>query len=140
MNPRSLSILVVDDDALSLRLVSRQLDKLGDHRVDAVTGGDEALARLTSSRYDLVLLDLIMPRVNGIDVLRWIARRPQLDSTRVIVISAEDSQSSRQAAWAHGASDVLLKPFSTRTLQRRISRLSSAPRLRPLAQSTILLH
>ncbi len=127
MDPRSLSILVVDDDALSLRLLSRQLDRLGDHRVDTVAGGHEALDHLANRVYDLVLLDLIMPRINGIDVLRWIARRPALDDIRVIVISAEDSHISLRAAWANGASDVLLKPFSTRTLERRISRLSATP-------------
>ena len=130
----NVSILVVDDDAMSRRLIARQLNKLGYPTCDTAEDGVIALERLASRKYDFVLLDVIMPRMSGIDVLRWIGRRPQLDRARVIVISAEDSHVSRQAAWDLGASDVLLKPFSSRVLQSRLRRAehTAPPTPRPV--------
>jgi CheY-like chemotaxis protein len=114
------AVLVVDDDPDILEVVTVVL---GLYDVPAVTAGDgiEALAAMRrSGELGLVLLDLMMPRMNGVDVLAEMKRDPALVTLPVIVISG--NYHTEQAVLAMGADEYLVKPLDVDVLLRVVSR------------------
>ncbi len=123
------SVLVVDDDPDILEIVTVVL---GLYDVPAVTASDgiEALDALRrSSELGLVLLDLMMPRMTGVDVLAEMKRDPALVAMPVIVISG--NYHTEQAVLAMGADEYLLKPLDVDVLMRVVSRFVRVPGLPP---------
>lgn len=113
------NVLVVDDEARILSLMSRSL-MLEGHRVVTAGDGLAALKQLAASAYDLVLLDLVMPRCNGLEVLSSMHERGDL--TPVIVLSGVTEIGTRVQALERGAVDVVAKPFSLVELLARTRR------------------
>jgi DNA-binding response OmpR family regulator len=112
-------ILVVEDEPTTRRITCDAL-KLAGYQVEEAASGDQALAKLSSSSYDLMLLDLRMPGVDGLEVLRRIQDRyPDL---AVIILTAYGTLESAIAAVKAGASDYLLKPMSIRDVETAIAR------------------
>jgi sigma-B regulation protein RsbU (phosphoserine phosphatase) len=110
----------VDDEAANGEVLSRILQRQG-HKVELAFGGAEALARLRSDNFDLVLLDLMMPEIGGHQVLREIKSDARLRHLPVIMISALDEHESVIACIESGAEDYLPKPFNPTLLHARIS-------------------
>lgn len=106
-------ILVVDDEATTRGAIARGL-ALMDYRVDEAASGSQALDKLSSLPYDLMLLDLRMPGMNGVEVMKKVQEiQPGL---LVIVLTAHASLESAIAAVRTGAADYLLKPCSIRDI------------------------
>ena len=121
-------VLVVDDEVRVRTLLARSLSSEG-HTVVTAGDGTEALAHLEHGDVDLVLLDVMMPRCNGMQVLTLMEQRK--DTTPVIVISAVTDVSTRVQVLDRGAVDVLAKPFHTAEMVARVRRhLADAPRQR----------
>ena len=112
-------ILVVDDLEPNRDLLSRRLKKDG-HRVAMAAGGAEALAMLRAGSFDLVLLDLMMPGMNGFDVLAEMKRDEELMLVPVIMVSALDETDSVIRCIEAGADDYLPKPINPILLRARI--------------------
>ena len=109
MSPHRPRILVVDDEPPLRELV---VVTLGDaFACDEVDNGDEALARLSTDHYDLVMLDVMMPGTSGTDVLRKIRADDELRDVPVIVMSAWQSPQDVASALEAGADRFLAKPF-----------------------------
>jgi two-component system copper resistance phosphate regulon response regulator CusR len=121
-------ILLIDDERRILNFVSRGLRSEG-FEVDVAETGLEGLEKAASERYDLIVLDLLMPEVDGKTVLRGILRR-RPDQT-VIVLSALDDSESKVLCLELGADDYLAKPFFFEELLARVR-----ARLRGAARST----
>jgi CheY-like chemotaxis protein len=102
-------VLVVDDDADSCRALVRLFEKAG-HEAVCVFGGGEALALLQALRFHLVLLDLRMPVVGGMEVLKAIRSDPDVTNTAVVIFSAEGNPSVQEQALAEGANGYVHKP------------------------------
>jgi DNA-binding response OmpR family regulator len=110
-------VLVVDDESRILNFVARALRAEG-FAADTVTDGGQAVRLAAASAYDLVILDLAMPGVGGLDVLQeLIARRPQ---QRVLILSARGDVDSKVTSFNLGADDYLTKPFSLDELLARV--------------------
>ena len=109
-------VLVVEDDAAIRDVVVYQLSRAG-HHVDAVADGVAGLERFRTSRPDLVILDLMLPRLAGLDVLRIVRGEAAVP---VIVISARDTEADKITGFDLGADDYLTKPFSVRELLARV--------------------
>ncbi|MDH4050571.1 MAG: response regulator transcription factor [Rubrivivax sp.] len=112
-----MRILLVEDDRMigaGLRAALRQ----GGHAVDWVTDGRAADGALATEAFDLVLLDLGLPQLDGLDVLR--ALRGRGNETPVIVLTARDALASRVAGLDAGADDYLVKPFELEELLARM--------------------
>jgi class 3 adenylate cyclase len=122
-------LLVVDDTETNRDLLSRRLVREG-HLVDAVGDGEAALARLAADDFDLVLLDLMMPRMNGFEVLCRIKADPRTRDIPVIMISALDEFDSAVRCIEAGAEDYLPKPFNPVLLRARINTCLEKKRLR----------
>lgn len=115
------SILVVDDDPVNCQVVSRRLTQEG-FSVAIATGGQEALGALDRQRFDLVLLDLAMPGMGGVETLQRLRAHPRGTQTPVIMLSAHDDSDSIKTCLASGAVDYLVKPLVIPLVRARIER------------------
>jgi two-component system, cell cycle response regulator len=127
------SVLVVDDDAVNRLLLSRALERDG-HRVRAVADGLEALQALHDGPFDCVLLDVLMPEMDGYQVLEHIRSDPRLRRTPVIMVSALEDIQSVVRCIELGAEDYLPKPFDPVLLRARINAGLARKRLDDLEQ------
>ena len=112
-------ILVVDDIEANRELLSRRLRRDG-HRVSLATGGQQALKMLSEEKFDLVLLDLMMPGMNGFQVLGHMKEDPELNIVPVIMVSAFNETDSVIRCIEAGADDYLPKPVNPILLRARI--------------------
>jgi len=113
------NILVVEDDDMSRELLQKRVSRAGYH-VESVPNGNAALNILSSTRFDLVLLDIMMPGMNGIEVLERIKADEQLKDLAVIMISALDDRETIEQCMQAGAEDYITKPFNALILKARI--------------------
>jgi adenylate cyclase len=114
------SILVVDDDRVNRTLLARSLTRSG-HDVGTAENGREALESLRARSWDVVLLDVVMPELDGMQVLELMKADPDLRDVPVIMISALDDFDSVVRCIELGAEDYLPKPFDPVLLRARIS-------------------
>lgn len=123
------SILIVDDDEGNRAMLSRRLERLGFHTTVA-ENGRSALEKLKGARFDLMLLDIQMPELNGYQVLECLKADPALKDIPVIVLSASDEIERVARCVEMGAEDYLPKPFDPVLLQARIGASLEKKRLR----------
>lgn len=122
----SLAILVVEDDELGGRTLGALLTAIG-HEPDVVPNGRQALDRLENRRYDLIITDIYMPQMDGIELLRLLRRRP--DCPPVIAISGGGFRVQvdyLDLARRLGAREILRKPFTRRGLTAAIESVMTA--------------
>ncbi len=122
-------ILVVDDSAANRNMLVRRLQRQG-YTAEEARSGSEALDRIAAENYDLVLLDLMMPVMDGFEVLACMKRDRRMRTVPVVMISALDEIDSVVRAIEMGAEDYLLKPFDPVLLRARIGALLEKKRLR----------
>jgi DNA-binding response OmpR family regulator len=113
-------ILLVEDDPRVARVVERALSE-ADHRVDLAVDGEEGLARGESGAYDLIVLDVMLPELSGIEVARGI-RRARV-RTPILMLTARDAVADRVGGLDAGADDYLTKPFALEELLARVRAL-----------------
>lgn len=113
------TILLVEDEPMSQDVLSRRLEAQG-YRVITVKDGVECLEWLAKHRTDLILMDISMPRMDGIECLREIRRSYSYDSLPVIVVSAMVDSDDVVAGIEAGANDYVVKPVNFRVLRARI--------------------
>ena len=106
------------------------LDLEGYTNIETARDGEEAIARLKASAFDLVLLDVMMPKVDGFEVLSWLRDQTRLRDLPVIMISALTEMSSVARCIELGAIDYLLKPFNPVLLKARLGATLEKKRLR----------
>ena len=114
------SILVIDDDDLVLRTVQRAL-KLYGHHVMVASGGAEGIQLARRHRPDLLLLDVVMPGLNGYQVCRQMRSDPLMEDVPILFLTARGKDEDRIEGFRSGADDYLTKPFNMEELRLRIS-------------------
>ncbi len=119
-----MRVLIVEDSQPLAEALARGLGAEG-YACDLARDGERALAFLDGVDYDLVVLDLMLPGIDGLDVLRTIRGRD--DATRVLVLSARDQVGDRVTALDAGADDYLVKPFAFDELLARLRALKRRP-------------
>jgi two-component system, cell cycle response regulator len=124
-------ILVVDDERLNRMLLRRALTGQG-HAVVEAANGREALLQLATERIDVVLLDIVMPELDGYATLAAIKADPTIRDLPVIVISGVDELASVVRCIEMGAADYLPKPFEPAILRARLETSLAAKRMRDL--------
>jgi CheY-like chemotaxis protein len=112
-------ILVIDDNELNRDMLSRQLERQR-HEVSTAADGPTGLAMLRAQRFDVVLLDLMMPGMSGFEVLRIVRGDPALSNVAVILVSALDEMESVVRCIEAGAEDYLFKPVNPTLLRARL--------------------
>ena len=129
-----MRILVAEDDRSLAEGLMRSLRQSG-YAVDCVGNGIEADAALSTNKFDLLILDLGLPKISGFDVLKRLRTRDS--STPVLILTARDGVSDRVRGLDAGADDYLAKPFETAELGARVRALT---RRGPSGGSTLILH
>ena len=113
-------VLIVEDERDIADLVKHTLERGGDIDVEIASSGDVALRIAAESPPDLVLLDLNLPAVSGLEVCRLLRVRPATKAVPIIILTARASEHDRVAGLDVGADDYISKPFSTRELAARV--------------------
>ena len=119
MNPDNQHILVVDDESDIRELLSYNLTKEGYH-VSSISDGEEALKKVREGTFDLLLLDLMLPGIQGMELCRMLRNEPKTKNLPIIMITAKGDEVDRILGLEMGADDYITKPFSTRELLARV--------------------
>jgi two-component system, OmpR family, alkaline phosphatase synthesis response regulator PhoP len=122
MESKGKKILIADDEPDILEIIQYNLQKEG---YDVVTAkdGDEALVRAKSQNPDLIILDIMMPRKNGVEVCEILRSQPAFKSTLIIFLTALNDESSHIRGLETGADDYVSKPISPKVLVSRVNAL-----------------
>lgn len=121
--PRTRRVLVADDEPHIGRIIQIKLEQ-GPYEVTLVPDGMAALETLRGEApIDVVILDIMMPRMDGLEVLQEMRRLPHRRDTPVIVLTAKGQYADRDRAMALGAADFFTKPFSPKQLLARVDEL-----------------
>lgn len=121
--PVGLSVLVVDDETTSRTVICRLLEKLG-FDVRQASNGQNALDQLAAHKHDIILLDLMMPLMDGFETTRRVRALPSHQRTPILVISALESTESIVTAIDAGADDYLIKPVRPAILKAKLRHLA----------------
>ena len=130
-------ILVVEDDEDILQLLKYNLAKEG-YQVTGVTSGEEALKVLKSGTPDLVLLDLMLPGVDGLEVCRQLKREAQTVQVPIIMLTAKGEETDIVTGLELGADDYITKPFSPRVMLARVRTALRRRQAEPLSEAAPL--
>ena len=133
-------ILVVDDE-IDTRTTLKDILQLEGYQVTTAANGEEALQKVAQNEYDVMILDIVMPKMDGLTVLKRLSNLPV--DVEIILLTAHSSVSSAVAALRHGAADYLLKPAAPheiintveKAFQRRLQRRKQQRLLTQLEQS-----
>jgi len=116
----STRVLVVEDEQDIAGLIKHTLEKTGDMQVDVVGAGDAALRALSNQEPDVIILDLNLPVLSGIEVCRIVRTRDDTAHIPIIMLTARTAESDRVTGLELGADDYISKPFSLRELVARV--------------------
>ena len=109
-------ILVVDDSAINLKMADRVLKEREDCRPVLVPSGERAFKFLEKNRPELILLDIMMPEMDGFEVLERLKGNPETVDIPVVFLTADDEPATRERAEAAGVKDIVMKPFDKEEL------------------------
>ncbi|MGE3540039.1 MAG: response regulator [Candidatus Tectimicrobiota bacterium] len=132
-------ILVVDDEPDILELVHYNLTK-EQYTVVCVESGEEALLQVRQALPDLIVLDVMLPGVNGLEVCKLLKREVRTAAVPIVMLTARGEEADIVAGLELGADDYLTKPFSPRILVARIRAVLRRQHQEPVAEDAILTH
>jgi DNA-binding response OmpR family regulator len=113
-------ILIVEDETDIAGLIKHTLERSGEADAQIVGSGDAALKAVTERAPDLIILDLNLPVIGGLEVCRILRTRADVPRVPIIMLTARTSEDDRVAGLEHGADDYVIKPFSLRELSARV--------------------
>ncbi len=116
------TILVADDSPTEMRIVVSALESKG-FRVVTAVDGEEAVEKATSLRPRLAILDIVMPKMNGFQVLRKLKSAGDTKDIKIMLLSSKSSESDRFWGMKQGADDYITKPFEAAALAAAVARL-----------------
>jgi CheY-like chemotaxis protein len=116
-------VMLVDDAFSELKLMESILKGAG-HQVVSFIDGDQLEEKCTTERPDLVLLDIVMPKRNGYEILRSLKKDERTKATPVVLVSSKNQESDRAWGKRQGADDYLAKPFTPAQLLSMVGRFA----------------
>ncbi|MCX7770950.1 MAG: response regulator [Proteobacteria bacterium] len=117
------TILIVDDSNAMRAFIISGLEELGIFNFTEAKTGFEALKELPRKKYDLIISDINMPDINGLELLNFIKTSENYKNIPVLMISTETKEEDLNRALTMGANDYLTKPFDLKNLQRKVKKL-----------------
>lgn len=113
-------ILIVEDSATTRSLITAVIEEAGDFEIVEAATGFEALKLLPTKSFDLILTDINMPDINGIELINFIKSNPRYSAIPLVIISTEKSEEDKKRGLAAGADAYITKPFKAKELQDSI--------------------
>lgn len=110
-------LLVVDDSATARRFMQQQLAA---YEVHVAVDGRQGLELAAAVKPDLILLDVVMPRLDGIATCRELRRRPETAVTPIILVTSQDAEGNVESAYRNGATDFIAKPVDAAELRAKV--------------------
>ena len=120
---KSMNVLIVDDYKTMLRIIRNLLKQIDFNNVEEATDGSEALAKLKTGNYGLVISDWNMQPMTGLELLTEVRQDPKLKTLPFIMITAESKIENVVAAKQAGVSNYIVKPFNAETLKGKIEKV-----------------
>lgn len=118
----TIHILVVEDEEAIQELITYHLRKEG-FKVTCVATGEDAVVKIRNEEFNLVLLDLMLPGIDGLEVCRAVRKHPAGENVPIMMVTAKGEESDVVAGLELGADDYMVKPFSPRVLVARVKTL-----------------
>ena len=106
-----LKILIVEDSSVFRDLIAATVESVGGARAITAASGFEALKLLPRHKFDLIMTDLQMPDINGLELINFVKRNPNYRETPLFVITSDTREQQRERVLAMGAVEYILKPF-----------------------------
>ncbi len=122
INEGSKLILIVDDEPEVHTVLGKMLVREG-YAIQSAFNADEAFEKVKTARPDLIILDIMMPKISGIEVCNRLKGDPATKDILILIVSARDAQADRIEGLTHGADDYVSKPFHLRSLVRKIEHM-----------------
>lgn len=113
-----MKILVVDDQPVNIQIIHQMLN--ADYQIFMATSGAQAVSLCQSNPPDLILLDVVMPELDGVATCRLLKQQPELAQIPVIFVTGMQSQEEEVVCWEAGGADFVLKPVNAVTLKHRV--------------------
>ena len=129
-------ILVVEDEADLVELISYNLKKEG-FNVDSAMDGETALSKIKKGRYDLVVLDLMLPGIQGMELCRILRNDPKTETLPIVMLTAKGEEVDKILGLEMGADDYITKPFSPRELVARVKAVLRRSLEKPAAEKIL---
>jgi two-component system chemotaxis response regulator CheY len=111
------TILIVDDSATTRAIIRAVIEELGEFETVEATSGFDALKLLPQQNYDLIITDINMPDINGLELINFVRNNPRYSHLPIIIVSTENSEEDKKRGLALGASAYVTKPFKPSDLQ-----------------------
>lgn len=115
-------ILIVDDSPTEIHVLTAILEKLG-HTVATASNGEEGIAQAKALKPDLILMDVVMPGMNGFQATRQISKDDETANIPIIIVTTKDQETDRVWGLRQGAKDYLTKPVDEATLTEKVGAL-----------------
>ncbi len=129
-------ILVVEDEADLVELISYNLKKEG-FNVDSAMDGETSLSKIRKGRYDLVVLDLMLPGIQGMELCRILRNDPKTETLPIVMLTAKGEEVDKILGLEMGADDYITKPFSPRELVARVKAVLRRSLEKPAAEKIL---
>ena len=116
------TILIVEDSATTRALIRAVIDEIGEYETVEAGSGFEALKMLPQQEYDLIVTDINMPDINGLELINFVRNNPRYNHLPIIIVSTERSEEDKKRGMALGATAYITKPFKSSELQEIIKK------------------
>ncbi|QRN55764.1 response regulator [Dyella caseinilytica] len=116
------NILIIDDSPTDVRVFTTMLERAG-HRVDAVNNAEDGIERVRGTRPDIVIMDVIMPGINGFQATRTLTRDPETSGVPIVIITTKSMETDRVWGMRQGAKAFITKPVNEKELLACIDEL-----------------
>ncbi len=116
------SILIVEDSSTTRALIKAVVEEMGDFTIVEASSGFEALKLLPTREFNLVITDINMPDINGLELISFAKNNPRYSTIPLIIVSTERSEEDRERGLALGAMAYITKPFKAHELQEIIQK------------------
>ena len=117
------TILIVEDSATTRSLIRAVIDELGEYETVEAGSGFEALKILPQQQYDLIVTDINMPDINGLELINFVRNNPRYQHIPIVIVSTERSEEDKKRGMALGATAYVTKPFKSSELQEIIKKI-----------------
>ena len=115
--------MVVDDSSTTRSLIASHLAELGDYDILEAATGFEALKMLPARKVDLIVTDINMPDINGLELISFVKENPNYRDIPTIIISTEDSEEDRKRGMELGAKEYIVKPFTIEEIRQAVEKV-----------------
>lgn len=116
-------ILIVEDSATMRSLIASTIEEMGGFELVQASSGFEALKALPSQHFDMLITDLNMPDINGLEIIKFVKEHPTYKNIPLVVVTTQVGEEDRKKGLALGASDYVTKPFEPDDLKKVVRRI-----------------